>query len=110
MDSIIAKHIAITPGVCGGKPHIAGHRIRVQDVYVWHELHGMSADEIVDASPQLTLADVYAALAYYDDHRDAIHRDIEQGRALAEQLKSQYSSKLQQKLRTRHDDGDSLSS
>ncbi|HEX5442744.1 MAG TPA: DUF433 domain-containing protein, partial [Pirellulales bacterium] len=62
--------IASNPGICGGKPCIAGSRIRVQDVYVWHELQGLSVDEIVSRYPQLSMADVYAALSYYWDHRD----------------------------------------
>ncbi|MEH2161554.1 MAG: DUF433 domain-containing protein [Nostoc sp.] len=28
--SVISEHIEITPGVCGGKPRIAGHRIRAK--------------------------------------------------------------------------------
>ena len=39
-------HIVSTPGVVGGKPRIAGHRITVEDIMVWHELMGQSADEI----------------------------------------------------------------
>jgi uncharacterized protein (DUF433 family) len=31
-----------TPGVCGGKACIAGHRISVLDVVVWHEHQGMT--------------------------------------------------------------------
>ena len=30
------EHIEISPGVLGGKPRIAGHRIAVQDVVIWH--------------------------------------------------------------------------
>ena len=71
----IASHIEITPDVCGGKPRIAGHRIRVQDVVLWTE-EGRSADEIVADFPQLSLSDVYAALAFYHDHRDEIDKDI----------------------------------
>jgi uncharacterized protein (DUF433 family) len=26
---IVSEHVAIKPGYCGGKPHIAGHRIKV---------------------------------------------------------------------------------
>jgi len=110
MDSAVVKHIEATPNICGGKPRIAGTRIRVQDIYLWHELHGLSADEIVDAYPHLTLADVYAALAYYYDHRDDIHYDIEAGRVLAESLKKHYPSKLQQKLRASRVADDSVSS
>ena len=102
MDSTVGQSIEVTPEVCGGKPRIAGTRIRVQDIYIWHELYGWSADEIVDAYSHLTLADVYAALAYYHDHRDDMHHDIQAGRVLAENLKKHYPSKLQQKLRALH--------
>jgi uncharacterized protein (DUF433 family) len=50
--SVLDKHIEITPGVCGGKPRIAGHRIRVQEIAVWHEFQGLSPDEIVAQFPQ----------------------------------------------------------
>jgi uncharacterized protein (DUF433 family) len=68
-------HIESSPEVCGGKPRIAGSRVRVQDIVVWTEA-GWSPDEIVGSFPHLTLADVYAALAYYHDHREAIDRQI----------------------------------
>ncbi len=57
------QHIEVTPGITGGKPRIAGHRITVLNIVVWHERIGKSADEIA-AEYDLTLADVYAALAY----------------------------------------------
>ncbi len=34
MESVINEHIEITPGVCGGKPHIAAPRIRVHDIVI----------------------------------------------------------------------------
>jgi uncharacterized protein (DUF433 family) len=75
----IASHIEITPGTCDGKARIAGHRIRVQDVVLWTE-EGRSADEIVSDFPQLSLSDVYAALAFYHDHREEIDKDIRDDR------------------------------
>lgn len=65
-------HIESKPGVCGGKPCVAGTRIRVWDIHVWHELQGLSPAEIVADFPTLSVADVYAALAYYHDHREEI--------------------------------------
>ena len=94
----MVEHIEITPGVCGGKPRIAGHRIRVQDVVAWHEVHGMSPDEIASGFPQITLADVYAALAYYHDHREGILRDMRDEVSLVESLRSKTPSKLVAKL------------
>jgi uncharacterized protein (DUF433 family) len=77
MESIAEKsQIASNPQVCGGRPCIAGTRIRVQDIYVCHELRGMSPDQFVAAYPRLTLADVHAALAYYFDHKDQIRKDM----------------------------------
>lgn len=54
MVNVIAQHIESTPGICGGKPRIAGHRIRVEDIVVWHEKMGWSPDEIVSQSPTIT--------------------------------------------------------
>jgi len=88
MQPVIEKqHIESTPNVCGGKPRIAGHRIRVQDVVLWTE-QGQSADEIVSSFPQLTLADVYAALAFYHDHQAEIDADIRQDEDVIAQFKA----------------------
>ncbi len=70
------QRIESTPGVCGGRPRIAGHRIRVQDIAALHEFQGISPDEIVAGYPQITLADVHAALAYYHANRDEIQRQM----------------------------------
>ena len=47
MGRTISEHIDVNPAICGGRPCIAGSRIRVQDIYTWHELEGVSPDEIV---------------------------------------------------------------
>jgi uncharacterized protein (DUF433 family) len=96
------EHIELTPGTCGGKPRIAGTRIRVQDIYVWHELQGQSADEIVSNFPQLSLADVHAALSYYFDHRDEIQRQMQADDAFVEAMKQKYPSKLHERLKARN--------
>ncbi len=92
------SHIELTPGVCGGKPRIVGHRIRVQDIAIWHDFQGQSPEEIVGRFPQLTLAEVHAALAYYFDHREQIQSDIDSDHDFAEQLKTSLPSKLAAKL------------
>ncbi len=98
------QHIEITPGIAGGKPRIAGHRITVQNIAIWHERLGKSADEIA-AEYDLMLADVYAALAYYFDHRAEIDRSIEEGEAFAESLRQRTPSKVRQKIQERKGDG-----
>jgi uncharacterized protein (DUF433 family) len=103
MSSVaIAQHIEITPGVCGGKPRIAGHRIKVQDIVIWHERMGMSPDEIIYHHPSITLADVYAALTYYHDHREEIRQQIEEGEALAKQLQGDRPSLISKILKNQN--------
>jgi uncharacterized protein (DUF433 family) len=96
---IIGEYIAIKPGYCGGKPHIQGHRIKVQHIAVWHERMGMTPDEIVITYPTLTLPAVYAALAYYHSHRAEIDADIEADERFVAEMKGKAGpSKLQQRV------------
>jgi len=88
------EHIVSTPGTCGGRPRIAGSRIRVQDIVVWHEVHGLSPGEIVSQFPGLTLADVYAALTYYYDHREEIRQHMQDEEAFVEAFKQRYPAKI----------------
>jgi uncharacterized protein (DUF433 family) len=87
------RHIEITPGTCGGKPRIAGHRIRVQDIVLWTE-EGQSPDEIAADFPQLELADIYAALAYYHDHRAQIDADIREDEEYFERMRAESPSRI----------------
>src|SRR5215831_598694 len=91
--------IARTPGVCGGKACIAGHRVRVLDIVVRHEHQGMTPDEIVSHIPTITLADVHAALAYYFDHIEEIQQEIHAERAFAEEFRRKNPSALEARLR-----------
>ena len=109
METIIAEHIEITPGTCGGKPRIAGHRIRVQDIVIWHEHQRMSPDEIVYHYPSITLADVYAALTYYHDHREEIRQQIRSDQLWISQIREQTPSVLKEKLKNRHAPDNSVS-
>jgi uncharacterized protein (DUF433 family) len=87
VPAVQRTHIASTPDVCGGKPCIAGTRIRVQDIVVRTEL-GESPDEIVRAYPHLTLGDVHSALAYYYDNRSEIDQQMRDEEALIAKVKS----------------------
>src|SRR5688572_241417 len=104
--STVTQHIEKTPGTCGGKARIAGTRIRVQDIYVWHELRGWRPEEIVARFPQVTVADVYAALAYYFDHPDEIAEEMRQAKELVRQMMLQdpTTRPLQFQSDGRHDD------
>jgi uncharacterized protein (DUF433 family) len=99
MSNRALDHIELSVDTAGGKPRIRGRRITVQDIAVWHERLGKSADEIA-AEYELTLADVYAALAYYFDHREEIDARMTEDRAFVEVLRAQTPSLRARKLRS----------
>jgi uncharacterized protein (DUF433 family) len=101
--------IVSTPGTCGGRARIDGHRITVEDVAIWHERMGMSADEIVSAHPGITLSEVHAALAYYFENREAIEADIREGKAIVAKLRAGQPS-IFEKVQQRNAKDDSLPS
>ena len=98
MPASTTERISKTPGVCGGRACIAGHRVRVLDVVIWHEHQGVTPDEIVSDIPTITLADVHAALAYYFDHVEEIREEIQADRAYAEVFRRDHPSVLDEKL------------
>jgi len=73
-----------TPGVCGGYPCIGNTRIPVRVVAEALRIYG-SAEAVAEYFPQLSRAQVDAALAYYADHPARVDEDIESNnRAFAE--------------------------
>ncbi len=87
MNNSMVEHISSDPNICGGKPCIAGTRIRVWDIYVASEWRGETPDQIVAQYPRLTLAQVHAALAFYWDNREAIDLQMKAADVFVEQLK-----------------------
>jgi len=95
----IDRHIDASPGVRDGKPRIAGRGITVQNIAIWHEWLGRTADEIC-SEHGLRLPEVYAALAYYHDHRLEIDAQIAADGAFVEALHRVTPSKLEAKLKS----------
>ncbi len=95
---VIVEHIVSTRDTCGGAPRIAGSRIRVKDLVLWHIHQGMSLDEIVAKWPHPTLAGAHAALAYCYDRKDEIEAEIEADGACYEEMKAKTPSLVQEKL------------
>lgn len=97
MNIVTTQHIDISPDIAGGKPRIAGHRITVQNIVLWHERMGLTADEIA-SNHGVSLADIYAALAYYYDHRQEIDHAILADESYIAELRSRTTSKLSGKI------------
>ena len=73
----IGTLIVRTADVLGGRPRIAGTRISVATVTMLQR-QGVSPESIASEQyPYLSLAQVYAALAYYHANRRAIEDEID---------------------------------
>ncbi|HZQ11141.1 MAG TPA: DUF433 domain-containing protein [Anaerolineae bacterium] len=71
----IGTLITRNPNIRGGRPIIAGTGVTVRRIAVYSKM-GLSPEEIVDVFGHITLAQVYAALAYYHANRDEIEADL----------------------------------
>jgi uncharacterized protein (DUF433 family) len=76
MSTVVSyPHIVSTPSLFQGEPHVEGLRIRVRDVVLARDQGGYTPEEIAaTVYPDLSLAQVYSALAYFEDHRAEIEK------------------------------------
>src|SRR5947209_13070203 len=72
-----------------GRPWIDDTNTKVIEVVCDHTGWGLSADEIQEGYPYLSLAQVHAALAYYYDHKAEFDAEIEAQLERIDKLKAQ---------------------
>lgn len=90
METVISINlITSNPQVRGGSPCIAGTSLRVTDVVMAYLFHDQTADEIA-AGYAVPLASVYAALAYYYEHKAEVDEDIRRQIEAAQRLKAEW--------------------
>ena len=61
---------------CGGSPVIKGTKFPVRSVVNYVLRQGIAPEELVKKFSHLTLAQVYDALSYYYDHKEAVDQDL----------------------------------
>ena len=84
MSAVGYPHIEI---LSDGVPIIEGTRTKVAEIVLDQLAHDWDADEIHRQHPDLSLAQIHAALTYYYDHQEEIDREIERGMEKAEEIK-----------------------
>lgn len=89
MRVVDSGHIVVEPDVLGGEAHIAGRRISVSQVAVWIAYQGASPEDIADEF-HLSLGEVYAALAYYYDHKAEVDAAIAASQQKAAEMAQHY--------------------
>jgi len=92
-------HIALSSE---GAPYLSGTQTKVEEVVLDHLAHHWDADEIQRQHPDLTLAQIYSALAYYYDHQEELDREIENGLREVAQIRAGLgASAIRLKLRAK---------
>ena len=94
MSVEINSLLVSSPEIRHGRPRIAGTGITVHRVAIWYRL-GHSAEEIAHQYGHLTVAQVYAALAYYHANQAEIEAEIASDEAEAERIEAEHSNQLQ---------------
>ncbi len=90
MDTVLSINLIVSnPKVRGGRPCVAGTGVRVIDVIMASIYHLQNPDELA-AGFGLTLAQVYAALAYYYEHKAELDEDIHNQIETTKSLKAQH--------------------
>ena len=88
MSITLSEMLAQTAGVCGGLMRIDGTRITVHRIATLYK-QGQGPEEILQTYPQLSLAQVYSALAYYHANRAEVESELAAADALYDNLKRQ---------------------
>ena len=91
MSVLLDRYIETTPDVRGGRPRIAGTGFTIADLAIRHLELGQPLEEIARKF-RLSLAAVYAGMAYYYDHRAAIVARIAEDDAFAEAFRRENPS------------------
>lgn len=99
---VLTEYVTKDAGILGGKPCIKGTRIRVQDIYAFHEHYAKSIDEIIEGWPYLTHAQVHGALAYAWEHQDEILALIQKQKDFDEELVRNGKSLTQKTMERLH--------
>jgi uncharacterized protein (DUF433 family) len=91
MSIEIGSLLTRSPNVRNGRPCVAETRTTVHRIAVWYKM-GQSPEEIAADYPHLSIAGIYAALAYYHANQAEVEAEIaadqaEEGRIEDEWLK-----------------------
>ena len=74
---------------------IAGSRVTL-DTVVGAFIRGATAEEIAQQYPSITLADVYATISYYLQHREEVEKYLEKRRKHAKAVREQNQKRFDQ--------------
>jgi len=89
MGTDINSIIVSEADILGGRPRIDGTRTSVRSIAILYK-SGYSPEEVADQFEHLSLAQIYAALAYYHANRDEVDSDIASEDTEYDRLEKEY--------------------
>lgn len=89
MSVEIESLLTRSPDIRDGRPCVTGTLTTVHRVAVWYKL-GMSPEEIAREFPHLSIAGIYAALAYYHANQVEMEAEIAADQAEEERLEAEW--------------------
>ena len=93
----VFSHITKDPNVCGGKACIGDTRIRVIDV-IELQREGLKPEEMRNTfAVPMTLAQIYSALSYADEHPEEIAADFAEGVEVEAQIERERTEYLRRR-------------
>lgn len=96
-DTALTSHIRLD---AEGRAWIDDTNVKVIEVVLDHLAYGWSPEEMHYQHPDLSLAQIHAALAHYYDHQAEFDREIEAGLRRTEEAAAQTKdSPVRQRLR-----------
>ena len=91
MATVSYPHIELSRD---GVPFLEGTRTKVVEIALDRIAHHWDAEEIQRQHPHLTLGQIYAALAYYHDHQEAVDAAISRQLADVDRIAAQQGTSL----------------
>jgi uncharacterized protein (DUF433 family) len=91
MSTVKDNLLVSSPDVCGGLLRIQGTRVTIHQLVTLYK-QGYSPEDIADQYPQITTAQVYAALFHYHSHREEVDATLLAEQAESERLEIEYQS------------------
>jgi uncharacterized protein (DUF433 family) len=85
----IGTLIVQDPKIRSGRPILAGTGVTVHSIVIRYK-RGLTPEEIADQFGHLSLAQVYAALAYYHANREEIETDLAEDEKLYDRLAEEH--------------------
>lgn len=78
------EHIVLNDGQI---PTVSGTSMKVVELVLDHLAYGWSPEELRFQHPNLTMGQIYSALAYYWDHKDQLDEEIQRRLVAVDKLR-----------------------